>query len=231
MLANTNLASQMATAPLGLPAGFAETDEQELVSQAKNGLVDAIEQLVVRYERRIFRMAQNITCNHEDAEEVAQNVFVKAFRNLAAFRGDSRFYTWLVRITINEALMKIRARRHKEVSIDEPHDQDTVGFHELEDWGPNPEQRYSQKELREILATTISKLEPNYRTVFQLRDVEGFTTEETARALRLSSSAVKARLGRARLRLRNSLDVYFRASKRRNPRNSRAFAQRYSQVA
>lgn len=229
MLAGTKLASQTATAPLTPPAGFTEADEHELITQAKNGSADAIEQLVERYERRIFRMAQNITSNHEDTEEVVQNVFVKAFRNLALFRGDSRFYTWLVRIAINEALMKIRGRRYRDVSIDEPNDEDTFGSHELEDWGPNPEQCYSQKELREVLATTISKLEPHYRTVFQLRDVEGFTTAETARALDLSSSAVKARLGRARSRLRNSLNHHFRPGNR--TAYSRASLQRYSHAA
>jgi DNA-directed RNA polymerase specialized sigma24 family protein len=93
-------------------------DEATLIAQARNGSPGAIEQLVGRYERRVFRLAQNITRNHEDAEEAVQNAFVKAFHNLAAFRGDSRFYTWLVRIVVNEALMKIRGKRFREVSIE-----------------------------------------------------------------------------------------------------------------
>jgi RNA polymerase sigma-70 factor (ECF subfamily) len=191
-------------------------NEVELVTQARNGSMSAVEELVARYERRLFRLAQNITGNHEDTEEVVQNAFAKAFQNLAAFRGDSRFYTWLVRIAVNEALMKIRRRRFRELSIDaspeEMEDEDHLIPHELRDWGPNPEERYSQEELRKILATAISELDRGYRVVFRLRDIEGFSTEETARTLDLSLAAVKSRLRRARLWLRNSLDVYFQTA-------------------
>jgi len=115
---------------------------------------------------------------------------------------------------VNEALMKVRGRRFREVSIDDASDaEDYIIPHELEDWGPNPEERYSQEELRRILETTISELDPGYRVVVQLRDVEGLATDETARALNLSVPAVKTRLARARLQLRNSLDVYFRRPK------------------
>jgi RNA polymerase sigma-70 factor (ECF subfamily) len=200
-------------------------NEATLVAQARNGSSTAIEQLVGRYERRIFRLAQNITSNHEDAEECVQNAFAKAFQNLAAFRGDSRFYTWLVRIAVNEALMKIRRRRFTELSIDaglnETEGDDHMLFHELRDWGPNPEERYSQEELGRILTTAISGLDPRYRVVFQLRDVEGFSTEETARVLDLSVAAVKTRLLRARFWLRNSLDVYFREAKSSGGRSRR----------
>lgn len=190
-------------------------DETSLVDQARNGSSEAMEQLVGLYEGRLFRLAQNITINHEDTEEVVQNAFVKAFKNLAAFRGDSRFYTWIVRIAVNEALMKVRGRRYREISLDEPKDAgDHTVVREIEDWGPNPERRYSQEELRGILETTISRLRHEYRIVFQLRDVEGFSTEETARALDLSSSAVKTRLRRARFQLRDSLDIYFRPAKK-----------------
>lgn len=188
-------------------------DEAELVVQARSGAPAAIERLVERYERRLFRLAQNILSNHEDAEEVVQNAFLKAFQKLAAFRGDSRFYTWLVRIAVNEALMKIRRRHCREVSIDAPSEaEDQLIPRELEDWAPNPEERHSQEELRGILAATISKLDPGYRIVFQLRDIEGFSTEDTARTLDLSVPAVKTRLRRARLWLRSSLDVYFQAA-------------------
>jgi len=187
------------------------TNEQDLIAHARNGSRAAIELFVSRYESRIFRLARNITGNHEDAEEVVQNAFVKAFQNLASFRGDSGFYTWLVRIAINQALMKIRGLRLKEVSIDQANDADAdTTPRDPEDWGPNPEERYSQEELRRILDISVSKLDPKYRIVFQLRDVEGLTTDETARALDLSVPAVKTRLVRARLQLRNSLDIHFR---------------------
>jgi RNA polymerase sigma-70 factor, ECF subfamily len=187
-----------------------QTNEHELVAQAKAGSTDAFEQLVERYERRIFRLAQNITRNREDAEDVMQNALIKAFLNLPAFRGDSRFYTWLVRITVNEALMGMRRRRGNEVSMDDSTHVDGALIRDgIEDWGPNPEQHYSQHQLRTILGTTIRKLGPTDRMIFQLRDVEGFSTQETAHALGFSSSAVKSRLQRARLRLRKSLNKYF----------------------
>jgi len=186
-------------------------EEQDLLVQARKGSPTAIELLVSRYESRIFRLARNITGNHEDAEEVIQNAFVKAFQNLATFRGDSGFYTWLVRIVVNQALMKIRGRRFREVSLDDGKDaeEDTIP-RELAEWGPNPEERYSQEELRRILETTISELTPRNRIVFQLRDIEELSTEVTAQALDLPVPTVKSRLRRARLQLRGSLDFYFR---------------------
>jgi hypothetical protein len=111
----------------------------------------------------------------------------------------------------NQALMKIWSRRFKEVSIDQARDTEgDITPNDPEDWGPNPEERYSQEELRRILDISVSKLDPKYRIVFQLRDIEGLTTDETARALDLSVPAVKTRLARTRLQLRNSLDIYFR---------------------
>jgi len=204
--------TEIATAGVASSGVPREWDEQEVLARAKSRSSAAFDELVTHYGRRVFRLAQNITRNNEDAEDVVQNAFLKAFQNLPGFRGDSRFYTWLVRITVNEALMKIRRRsRHSEVAIDES--KETAGSCvplEIEDWGPNPEQRYSQQELQQILATTINGLQPGYRTVFQLRDVVGLSTEETAQALALTSSAVKTRLQRARLTLRNSLNKYFR---------------------
>jgi RNA polymerase sigma-70 factor (ECF subfamily) len=204
--------TEIATARVPSTGVPAKWDEPDVVARAKNRSRTAFDELVTHYERRVFRLAQNITHNNEDAEDVVQNAFLKAFRNLPGFRGDSRFYTWLVRITVNEALMKIRRRPlHKEIAIDEPKETDDSSIPlEIEDWGPNPEQRYSEQELQQILATTMNELQPGYRTVFQLRDVDGLSTEETAEVLALTSSAVKTRLRRARLTLRNSLDKYFR---------------------
>jgi RNA polymerase sigma-70 factor, ECF subfamily len=197
--------------PLSTEDWAARDAEREIVVQAQNGSADAFERLVERYGTRIFRLAQNITRHRQDAEDVVQNAFVQAFKSLPNFRGDASFYTWLRRITVNEALTKLRRRRPNEVSIDEPVEVDDAFIpREIEDWGPNPEQSYSQQELRMILDTTISELEPGYRMVFQLRDIEGLSTEEVAEMLDLTSSAVKTRLQRARMKLRNSLDKYFR---------------------
>jgi len=182
------------------------------VEAARAGDIAAFERLVRRYERNVFRIAQNITHNREDAEDVVQEAFLKAYRNLDQFQGQSKFYTWLVRIAVNEALMRLRRRRpEKIVSIDEDiqTDEDAIP-REIADWSPNPEQLYKQSELREILDKTIQGLPPGFRTVFILRDVEGLSTEETAQALELSVPAVKSRLLRARLQLRERLTKYFK---------------------
>jgi RNA polymerase sigma-70 factor (ECF subfamily) len=187
------------------------SDELTLVQAAKSGDVSAFEELVRRYDRNVFRIAQHITQNREDAEDVVQDAFLKAYSNLAQFQGQSKFYTWLVRIAVNEALMKLRRRRpERTVSLDEEvkTEEDSVP-REVADWSPNPEQQYSQAELREILSKTIQGLPPGFRTVFVLRDVEGLSTEETAEALDLSIPAVKSRLLRARLQLRERLSRYF----------------------
>ena len=129
----------------------------------------------------------------------------------------SKFYTWLVRIAVNEALMKFRKRRPERlVSLDEDvkTEEDSMP-REIADWSPNPEQLYDQGELKEILGKTINGLPPSFRTVFVLRDVEGLSTEETAEALNLSIPAVKSRLLRARLQLRERLNKYFKSRKER----------------
>ena len=188
------------------------SDEIALVQAAKAGDVGAFEQLVKRYDRNVFRIAQHITQNREDAEDVVQDAFLKAYENLEQFQGQSKFYTWLVRIAVNEALMKLRRRRpERMVSLDEEvkTDEDSMP-REVADWSPNPEQLYSQSELRDILGKTIQGLPPSFRTVFVLRDVEGLSTEETAEALDLSIPAVKSRLLRARLQLRERLNRYFK---------------------
>lgn len=187
------------------------SDELQLVRAAKGGDVSAFEQLVKRYDRNVFRIANHITHSREDAEDVVQEAFLKAYSNLEKFQEQSKFYTWLVRIAVNEALMKLRKRRPERfVSLDEDvKTEDDSLPREVADWSPNPEQLYNQEELRDILSRTIQGLPPTFRTVFVLRDVEGLSTEETAEALELSVPAVKSRLLRARLQLRERLNKYF----------------------
>ena len=193
----------------------AATDEMALVHAAKGGDVSAFEQLVKLYDRNVFRIAQQITQNREDAEDVVQDAFLKAYENLDRFQENSKFYTWLVRIAVNESLMKLRRRRTgRTVSLDEDIEtkEDTIP-REVADWSPNPEQLYKQGELKDILRKTMQGLPASFRTVFVLRDVEGLSTEETAEALDLSIPAVKSRLLRARLQLRERLNRYFRKTK------------------
>jgi len=188
-------------------------NETELVTKARAGDVDAFTTLVRQYDRYIYRLALHITGNQEDAEDVLQEAMLKAYTRIGQFQGDSRFYTWLVRIAVNEALMKLRKRatHAREVSLDEPVDDGdrTSVVREIEDWGDNPEQRYARVELQNILDEVIERLEPMYRAVFVLRDVENFSTEETAEMLNLSVPAVKSRLLRARLQLRERLNKFF----------------------
>jgi RNA polymerase sigma-70 factor, ECF subfamily len=194
------------------PVAAAPVDnEAQLVAAAKAGDISAFETLVNRYERKIFRLAQNITQSREDAEDAMQEAFLKSFEHLGDFQGNSRFYTWLVRIAVNQALMKLRKRRPNQVSLDEQKDtgEDLIP-REVEDWGPTPEERFEQTELRRILSTAIAELHPSFRVVFQLRDIDELSTEETAEALGLSVPAVKSRLLRARLKLRQKLDRHFR---------------------
>src|SRR6266498_113576 len=194
------------------------SDESTLVHAAKAGDISAFEELVKRYDRNVFRIAQHITQNREDAEDVVQDAFLKAYENLKNFQGQSKFYTWLVRIAVNEALMRLRRRRpDRMVSLDEDvKTEDDSVPREVADWSPNPEQQYSQAELREILDRTIHGLPATFRTVFVLRDVEGLSTEETAEALDLSIPAVKSRLLRARLQLRERLNKYFQRREKSN---------------
>lgn len=188
-------------------------DEAALVAAARNGVASAFETLVNRYERRIYRLTWNITQNDEDAEDASQDAFLRAFQHLGTFQGNSRFYTWLVRIAVNQALMKLRKRRRREVSLDDPLETDESAMpREIEDWGPSPEVRFGQGQLGQFLAESIAKLNISLRVVFQLRDVEELSIEQTAELLGISKAAVKSRLLRARLKLREMLQDRFRPS-------------------
>jgi RNA polymerase sigma-70 factor (ECF subfamily) len=188
-------------------------NEATLVAEARAGNAEAFTTLVHQYDRNIYRLALNITGHEQDAEDVLQEAFLKAYTHLDRFQGNSRFYTWLVRIAVNEALMKLRKRRgDRTVSLDEPiatGDNDLMP-REVEDWGDDPEQRYAKSELQGILNEAIESLEPQFRTVVVLRDVENLSTEETAEILNLSVPAVKSRLLRGRLKLRDRLNRYFK---------------------
>jgi RNA polymerase sigma-70 factor, ECF subfamily len=190
------------------PAG---SNDLELVHASKNGDVGAFEELVKRYDRKLFRIAQSVTHNVEDSQDAVQEALLKAFQHLDQFREESQFSTWLVRITLNRSLMKLRKNRAtREVTMDEDLQPGGDAFPmEIADWAPNPEQLYWASELRLVLINALSELELISRTVFVLRDIEGFSTDQTADVLNLSTTAVKARLWRSRLQLREHLNKYF----------------------
>ena len=190
----------------------AASDDATLVRASKTGDVAAFEELVKRYDSKLLRIAQHVTHNREDAQDAVQEAFLKAFQKLGQFQENSKFSTWLIRITINQSLMKLRKQhRKREVSIDQDFQtEESTLFLEIADWAPNPEQRYSASELKEILTKTLQELQPGLRVVFVLRDIEGLSLGQTAEALDLTVSAVKARSWRARLQLREGLSKYFR---------------------
>jgi RNA polymerase sigma-70 factor (ECF subfamily) len=190
---------------------FAASNDLDLVHASKKGDAAAFEQLVKRYDRRLLRISQTVIRNREDSEDAVQEALLKAFQSLEKFREDSQFSTWMIRITVNESLMKLRKQRaHKEVSLDEDFESDGDALPvDVPDRAPNPEQLCWASELRDILARTVEELRPILRTVFVLRDVEGLSIEQTAQVLNLSQAAVKARLWRVRLHLRERLNRYF----------------------
>jgi RNA polymerase sigma-70 factor, ECF subfamily len=187
--------------------------EAPTVVAAKAGDASCFEKLVRRHEVLVFRVALSITRNEEDAEDAVQESFIKAYRYLGKFRGDSLFSTWLTRIAVNEALMNERRRRPNHVVLDEtnllPGGAIPIQVGRCSD---NPERRFAQTELREILFEAIQKLAPGYRIVFAFRDVERLSKRQTAQLLGLKVATVKSRIRRARLMLRSQLGKYFRKS-------------------
>lgn len=183
------------------------TDE-ELVALARRGHQGAFDTLVSRYQDKVYRLARRLTNTQEDAEDVVQDAFVKAYQCLAEFKGTSSFYTWLYRIALNLALMKIRRERGRFVSMDEPIETTRGALvRDFPDEGPDPLAGLIQKETKDLLDDAIKQLSPTNRAIFVLRHIEGFSTEETGKMLNLSASATKSKLHRARLVLEKKLRV------------------------
>lgn len=196
----------------------AEKDE-DLVRRARGREGKAFDQLVLRYQDKIYRLARRMTETDEDAEDVLQEAFVKAYRSLPKFEGKSKFSTWLYRITVNLALMKLRKRKVDSVSLDAPVKTEEGSVpRDFENGSPDPLARLEAKESREILDRAISRLPASYRAVFVLRHVEGLSTWETARILKVSVAAVKSRLHRTRLLLKEELLKHSRNPIGRKPR-------------
>ena len=190
-------------------AVVAGSDDLTLVHASKSGDIAAFEELVARYTVLIFRVAMPIVGSREDAEDIVQETFLKAFKHLQGFEERARFSTWLTKIAVNTALKRRDIRRSMTISMDQEADEGGTLADKIADWKPNPEQLYGKTELRKILQRALVSLPASYRVVFLLRDVEGLSTAETADILRLSISKVKMRLFRARLKLRECLSQYF----------------------
>jgi RNA polymerase sigma-70 factor, ECF subfamily len=192
-----------------MPAGGAR--EQDLIASVQRGQHELFYELVRPYERRVYAAALAILRNEHDAEDAAQEAMLKAFANIRQFRAEARFSTWLIQITVNEALM--RRRRQRTVVIESMDDRPDGGRNQeseyvprdFADWREIPSEALERKEVRQHLTQALATLDPKYREVFVLRDVEHLNIQETAEALGITVASVKTRLLRARLMLRDLL--------------------------
>ena len=193
---------------MGATTPHFEPTEAELIQRARQGDREAFYNLVRPCERTVYTAAISILKNPEDAEEVAQEAVLKALSHLADFRAEAKFSTWLVQITINEALLKLRKdRRHLYESVDEPRtDEDGEYFpKDFADWREVPSETLQRMELRETLKRAIASLSLKYREVLILRDVQQLRIEEVSQILGITVGSVKTRLLRARLQMREAL--------------------------
>jgi RNA polymerase sigma-70 factor, ECF subfamily len=200
--------------PMAISMACVLDSDLPLVEASKRGDTCAFEELVKRYDRRLLRIALNVTHNRDDAEDAVQDAFLKAYRNLDKFRAGAKFSTWLFRIAVNESLMKLRKQRGAQehtVNIESESDHDLrPAESNLADWSPDPEALYGASEFRQILTLSLQKLSPALRVVFVLRDIEEHSILETSDFLNISENAVKSRLSRARRELREELSKYFK---------------------
>jgi len=201
------------------PSGAAaQLSDEILVDRARTKDEAAFEELVNRYEDKLYRLAMRFVRNETDAQEILQDAFLSAWRNLPTFEGRAQFGSWMYRVTVNAALMLLRSRnRHPEVGVDEVEPtalNDAVVengqmMRSNADWSQRPDEQLQSDELRRHIQTAVDALPEGLRTVFLLRDVEELSTEDTAELLVLSVPAVKTRLHRARLALREAIGRYF----------------------
>lgn len=192
-----------------------DSNETELIRRVCSGDKEAFYALVQPYERAVYTAAMSILNNQADAEEVSQEAVLKAFANLPRFRGEAKFSTWLVQITINEARLKRRKdRRHLYESVDEPRSDEEGDYFpkDYADWREVPSEALQRKELRDALKRAMASLPQKYREVLVLRDIQHLSIDETSQALGISVGNVKTRLLRARLQMRDALAPGFDGS-------------------
>ncbi len=191
-----------------------EQTDIELIANFQSGCIESFEEIVRRYETKVHNLATRLTRNTEDAEEVLQDVFVTVYRKIASFEGKAKFSSWLYRITVNAAFMKLRKRKQDPaVSLTDllPQLQNTNDFAPqlVPSWSESCDSRAFGNEIRAALQAAISKLPSDYRAVFILRDVDGLANKEVSDILGLSIPAVKSRLHRSRLMLRKRLSRFY----------------------
>lgn len=182
--------------------------EQELITRSQNGDIDAFEELVAKYERKVFAIAYRFMGNPEDANDLTQEAFLKAYQSIKGFRQEASFSTWIARIVSNVCRDQLRkVKKTNESSLDEDVwlEEGTVKK-QLKDDRPTPEEQYERKELKKYLQGLINNLNPEYKMVVVLRDIQGYSYEEIAQMLDCSLGTVKSRLNRARKALRDQIN-------------------------
>lgn len=186
-------------------------DDMTLVERVKRGDSDAFQELVSRYENKVYRLAIKLTRNETLAEEVLQEVFLRIYEKLDTFRGESALSSWIYRIAANACFAKLNLeKRHQHADLEETMPQAEQALHELQEPSPDaPDRSLLSSEALDVISRAIERLPEDFRLVLVLRDVEGLANEEVARILDLSVPAVKSRLHRARLLLRKRLARYF----------------------
>lgn len=193
-------------------AAPATVEDAELVRQAQRGRLEAYDELVRRYQERIYATVYHMTANHEDANDLAQETFVKAFRALRSFRGGSSFYTWLYRIAVNKTINFLKQRRHRthmslnDLDVSAEHDPDLVAL--ISDQTPRRE--VALAELQEKLNAAMQKLSEDHRLVVTLHDVQGLPHEEIAKIMNCNIGTVRSRLFYARQQLQGYLSDYLK---------------------
>lgn len=200
---------------------YAELGDDVLVRLAQEGDTRAFDELVVRYRDKVYRLAFKILRHEEDAAEALQDAFTSAFRGLKNFKAESTFSTWLYRVATNASLMKYRRRRDDHLSLEQSQSsQPDAEPLAIPDWSQQPLEELLDAETREVMEEGLRRLPEDLRTVFILRDEEGHSNAQVAEMLELSVPAVKSRLHRARIALRDRLDRYFRDKMTRKDRPS-----------
>jgi RNA polymerase sigma-70 factor (ECF subfamily) len=192
-------------------------DDNVLLEELRKGTPEAVEMLFDRFHGKIFSLAMSILKNESDAEEATQDVFMTVVQKAHTFKGNSALYSWIYRICVNTCLMRLRGKRRSEtVSIEDfmpVFTEDGMHASLIDDWSKEVERKALDKELGQVIRRFTENLSEKYRVVFVLSDVEGLSNEETAQILGLTVPAVKSRLHRARLYLREQLTTYLREGK------------------
>jgi RNA polymerase sigma-70 factor (ECF subfamily) len=194
-----------------------ETTDHHLIAQFKAGSIEAMEKIVERYENQVFTFGLRMCGHVQDAEDIAQETFLNAFRYLDRFREETKLRNWLFKIAARACIRKRRKKKcepDKEISLESfVHKNGNHAKYEIPDWSDDPADNVLRSELKQVIDAAVLSLPTKYRLVFNLRDIEGFNTEETAEILGISVQSVKTRLHRARLFLREKISNHYAVGK------------------